>query len=163
MVKEIGHVSFKVTDMKAALDFYVKKLGFRKCFEIRRREDGQTPTEDEVVRDSGTYDRDKVWIVYVQAAERQFIELFTMDEGDEATRNNENGVGYLHLAVIVENIHAFREEIVSRGVEIDIEPKMGMDGTWQMWIHDPDGNKIECMQYTEKSAQLLYTCAPCHF
>ena len=38
MVKEIGHVSFKVTDMKAALDFYVKKLGFRKCFEIRRRE-----------------------------------------------------------------------------------------------------------------------------
>ena len=157
MVKEIGHVSFKVKDMKAAQDFYVKGMGFHKCFEIRRRPDGEVPTADEVVQDSGSYDRDKVWIVYIQAAERQFIELFTLDEGDGETRGEENCVGYLHLALIVEDIHAFREEIVSRGVEIDIEPKMGMDGTWQMWVHDPDGNKIECMQYTDKSAQLRYS------
>ena len=30
-----------------------------------------------------------------------------------------------------------------------------MDNTWQMWSHDPDGNKIEFMQYTEKSFQLV--------
>lgn len=157
MVKEIGHVSFKVKDMKAAQDFYVKGMGFHKCFEIKRRPDGEVPTAEEVVQDSGSYDRDKVWIVYIQAAERQFIELFTLDEGDGETRGEENCVGYLHLALIVEDIHAFREEIVSRGVEIDIEPKMGMDGTWQMWVHDPDGNRIECMQYTDKSAQLRYS------
>ncbi len=157
MVKEIGHVSFKVKDMKVSQDFYIKKMGFRKCFEIKRRADGGVPTEDEVVKDSGTYDRDKVWIVYIQVADRQFIELFTLDAGDEENSHQENSTGYLHLAIIVEDIQAFRDEIVSRGVEIDIEPKMGMDGTWQMWVHDPDGNKIECMQYTEKSAQLLYS------
>lgn len=37
-----------------------------------------------------------------------------------------NGIGYLHLALILEDIHAYREEIVSRGTEIDIEPRMGM-------------------------------------
>lgn len=157
MVKEIGHVSFKVRDMKASQEFYINNLGFRKCFEIKRNPEGGEPTPKEVVRDSETYDNDKLWITYIQAAERQFIELFTMDKGDSDALGKENGIGYLHLALIVEDIHAFREEIASRGTIIDIEPKMGMDGTWQMWIRDPDGNKIECMQYTEKSAQLLYT------
>ena len=157
MIKEIGHVSFKVRDMKVSQEFYIQKLGFRKCFEIKRNPDGGEPTPKEVVQDSGTYDNDKLWITYIQAAERQFIELFTMDEGDSDALPQGNDIGYLHLAMIVEDIHAYREEIVSRGTEIDIEPRMGMDGTWQMWIHDPDGNKIECMQYTDKSAQLIYT------
>lgn len=29
----------------------------------------------------------------------------------------------------------------------------GQSETWQMWIHDPDGNKFEIMQYTDKSLQ----------
>ena len=31
--------------------------------------------------------------------------------------------------------------------------KMGMDGSLQMWIGDPDGNAIEVMQYTPNSLQ----------
>lgn len=157
MVKEIGHVSFKVRDMESAQKFYIHKLGFEKCFEIKRNPNGGEPTSREVVKDSMTFDTDKLWITYIRVAERQFIELFTMDEGDNDCLPDTDSAGYLHLALIVENIHTFREELVHRGTEIDIEPKMGMDGTWQMWIHDPDGNKIECMQYTKKSAQLLYT------
>lgn len=156
MIKEIGHVSFKVTDMKKALEFYVDKMGFKKCFEIKRRPDGSRPEATEVVQDSGTCDRDKVWIVYVQVSPSQFIELFTLDPGEEAGGSKDDPIGYLHLALIVEDIHAYCDELINRGVEIDIEPKMGMDGTWQMWIHDPDGNKMECMQYTENSAQLKY-------
>lgn len=156
MVKEIGHVSFKVRDMQKSQEFYIQKLGFTKCFEIKRNPNGGEPTPEEVVKDSQTYDRDKLWITYIQVAKRQFIELFTLDEGDEVSETETSGAGYLHMALIVADIHAYREEIASRGVEIDVEPKMGMDGTWQMWLHDPDGNKIECMQYTENSAQLLY-------
>ncbi len=157
MIKEIGHVSFKVKDMKASQKFYVEQMGFRKCFEIMKNPDGGESTPREVVKDSGTYDPDKLWITYIQVSESQFIELFTSQPEDEKPDPSEDRIGYLHLAMIVEDIHAYRDELVSRNVEIDIEPKMGMDGTWQMWIHDPDGNKIECMQYTEKSAQLLYT------
>jgi hypothetical protein len=46
-----------------------------------------------------------------------------------------------------------REELVKNGVEIDIEPNKGQSETWQMWIHDPDGNKFEIMQYTPLSLQ----------
>ena len=46
-----------------------------------------------------------------------------------------------------------REELVKAGIEIDIEPNKGQSETWQMWIHDPDGNKFEIMQYTDKSLQ----------
>ena len=42
---------------------------------------------------------------------------------------------------------------VKAGVDIDIEPNKGQSETWQMWIHDPDGNKFEIMQYTDKSLQ----------
>ena len=40
------------------------------------------------------------------------------------------------------------------GINIDIEPKIGNSHTWQMWIHDPDGNRIEMMQYTDESFQI---------
>ena len=31
--------------------------------------------------------------------------------------------------------------------------KRGVDGTWQCWLTDPDGTKIELFEYTEDSAQ----------
>ena len=42
---------------------------------------------------------------------------------------------------------------IEAGIEIDIEPNKGQSETWQMWIHDPDGNKCEIMQYTDLSLQ----------
>lgn len=54
---------------------------------------------------------------------------------------------------MVDDIHEAREELVKAGIEIDIEPNKGQSETWQMWIHDPDGNKFEIMQYTDKSLQ----------
>lgn len=156
MIKEIGHVSFKVEDMEASQKFYIEQMGFRKCFEIMKNPDGGESTPREVVRNSGTFDSEKLWITYIQVSESQFIELFTSKPQEKKEVFSEERIGYLHLALIVDDIHAYRNELATRNVKIDIEPKMGMDGTWQMWIHDPDGNKIECMQYTEKSAQILY-------
>ena len=49
----------------------------------------------------------------------------------------------------------FTEKIRATGAPIDSEPAMGMEHTWQMWSHDPDGNKIEFMQYTDKSYQVV--------
>ena len=49
---------------------------------------------------------------------------------------------------MVDDIYEAREELVKAGIEIDIEPNKGQSETWQMWIHDPDGNKFEIMQYT---------------
>ena len=62
-------------------------------------------------------------------------------------------LGYSHFALMVDDIFEAREEVVKAGVDIDIEPNKGQSETWQMWIHDPDGNKFEIMQYTDKSLQ----------
>ena len=44
--------------------------------------------------------------------------------------------------------------IEAAGEKIIIGPKVGVDGNWQVWTVDPDGNKIEIMQYAENAMQL---------
>ncbi len=34
------------------------------------------------------------------------------------------------------------------------EKTMGSDHTYQFWVTDPDGNRIEIQQYTDRSAQI---------
>ena len=38
---------------------------------------------------------------------------------------------------------------------IDVKPKLNCDHTWALWFHDPDGNRIEVHQYTERSFELI--------
>ena len=59
----------------------------------------------------------------------------------------------LFFALMVDDIFEARKELIEAGIEIDIEPNKGQSETWQMWIHDPDGNKFEIMQYTDLSLQ----------
>ena len=43
-------------------------------------------------------------------------------------------------------------EIRAKGIAVT-DPFLAMDESWQAWITDPDGNRIEIHQYTEKSWQ----------
>jgi hypothetical protein len=38
-------------------------------------------------------------------------------------------------------------------VALDRETVIGLDGNWQAWVKDPDGNAIEFMQLSEDSPQ----------
>ena len=46
--------------------------------------------------------------------------------------------------------------MIERGGKEYIETniKLGMDKSLQMWIHDPEGNRFELMEYTDESYQL---------
>ena len=88
-----------------------------------------------------------------QLAPGQYLELFPKGDGQLEHESPDTRLGYSHFALMVDDIHEAREELVKAGVEIDIEPNKGQSETWQMWVHDPDGNKFEIMQYTEKSLQ----------
>lgn len=83
-----------------------------------------------------------------------FIELFDREDATVPNPPSDEQFNYKHLALEVDDIHALKEELIRRGVEIDRGPTFGIEGTWQMWTHDPDGNQIEWMQYTETSMQL---------
>ena len=38
---------------------------------------------------------------------------------------------------------------------IDSEIELGLENTWVFWMHDPDGNKFEIMEYTKDSYQVV--------
>jgi predicted enzyme related to lactoylglutathione lyase len=52
----------------------------------------------------------------------------------------------------VDDIEQTVRALRARGVEVS-EVKMGGDQSWQAWLADPDGNRIELHQYTPESWQ----------
>lgn len=155
-IKEIGHLAFTCADLDASVAFYRDKLGFTTKFTISYGEllDSMGPSPDpETAARLGAI-RDRIWISYMDVGNGQFVELF--DKGSATIPCVPTGahLNYNHLALLVDDIHAAHAELVEKGVPIDTPPKLGLEGTWQMWSHDPDGNKIEFMQYTAASWQL---------
>lgn len=134
--KGIGHVAFNVRDMEKTIAFYEETLGFKKAFEIQRPENGEP------------------WIVYVYGGSGQFIELF-YGGVNEIPYQDEN-IGFFHICVAVDDIHAAWKKVVETGAPMDDAPKQGADYNWQCWTHDPDGNKIELMQISEDSPQMKF-------
>jgi lactoylglutathione lyase len=130
MIKGIAHVAYLVSDLEKSLDFYVNKLGFQKKFTLNN-EDG------------------KLWIVYLQISENQFIELFPENAFDNKVHNG----SYQHLCLEVDNLDDLVNELQDKGVEIDEPIITGIDHNLQAWIHDPDGNPIELMEYGQDSLQ----------
>ena len=131
MITGIGHAAFRVTDIDRALDFYCGKLGLRRAFHLDRE---GTPSP---------------WIVYLQVAPGSFIELFPGAVG--RAPESEETAGYSHLCLAVDDLEATLEELGARGLPITDELEMGLDGNWQYWITDPDGNRIELMQIMPES------------
>ena len=130
MISGIGHMAIRISDLDAALSFYGDGLGFQEAFRLDR--DGE------------------VRLVYLQVVRGQFVELFP---GGEPAAEAGKEVGYVHLCLAVDDIQATVEEASARGVVFDGEPKLGLDGNWQVWTTDPDGNRIEFMQIMPDSLQ----------
>lgn len=146
------HIAFYTARYDEMVDFYVNKLGFKYKydvkFEVYTGYDNR-PQLQQIAKEHPE------WILnaYIEVCQGQFIELFPIHQ--EIDGNVSKPVdGYHHFALIVDDIHAAKEELISKGVPIDTDISIGPSGTYQMWTHDPDGNKFEVMQYTEKSMQL---------
>ncbi len=127
MITGIAHNAVKVTNMEATLDFYCNKLGFKKAFEIA--DDNNNP-----------------WIVYVKIRDGQFIEFFY--DGLKEQKSN-----FMHVCLECDDVYKTVDELIEKGVEIDVMPSQGKDLNYQAWIHDPDGNKIELMTIDPNSPQ----------
>ena len=95
--------------------------------------------------------------VYFECGDTTFIEIFDKElaakqwggDGLPLTAGNR----YNHLCLEVIDIPAHCEKLRARGV--DIGPiTTGLDHSFQAWTADPDGNKLEFMEYTHRSWQL---------
>jgi len=128
MITGLAHVCFTVADLEASIAFYQDKLGFSHAFDF--------------INNDG-----KRFGVYLHIGGRNFIELF---EGklDQPAK----GQPYRHICLEVNDIKATASELRSQDVEVS-EVKMGSDNSWQAWLTDPDGNRIELHEYTPESKQ----------
>lgn len=145
------HVAFFTSRMEEMIAFYTDKLEGRikvlvKYGEYLDRDD--RPAFQQIARE----DPDRIFNVYIEVAEGQFIELFPLSEAEAAERNGKTG--YDHFALTVNDIFETRRILEEKGIVFDTEISKGPSGTYQMWLHDPDGNRFEIMQYTAESYQV---------
>lgn len=149
---EIMHLSFYTDNMDAMRDFYENKLGLKATIIMRYEAYLNQPNKGAWAERAVTRPKDIAYI-FIELAPGQYLELFPRADHQQEHEVPDTRLGYSHFALMVDDIFEAREELVKAGVEIDIEPNKGQSETWQMWIHDPDGNKFEIMQYTPLSLQ----------
>lgn len=128
---QLAHVCVLTHDLKAAEHFYCEVLGLKRSFDFTRK-DGRIG-------------------FYLEAGARTFIEVFT---NPEAPFKHQGQVD--HLCLEVASLDKALEALRQHGIEIrDGQKKKGVDETWQAWIKDPSGTKIELFEYTDRSAQFV--------
>lgn len=131
MIKSLAHVCFTVSDLDNSIAFYCDKLGLTPAFDFVNAQ-GQR------------------FGVYLHVGGRSFVELFRGELAEPA-----KGQSYRHFCLEVDDIEATVAELRSRGVEVT-DPKLGSDNSWQAWLNDPDGNRIELHAYTPESRQAAW-------
>ncbi len=153
MFKSLMHASFFAENLDEMTDFYVNKLGAKIKMLIRNRAYADKPNHSFYKR--ALENPDGICIVYFEIAPGQFIEFFPKEEKQEPHRGWNQDVGYSHIGILVEDLFETKRELEERGLKFLTEPTIGNSHTWQMWLEDPEGNRIEFMQYTEESFQIV--------
>ena len=131
-IKGYAHVAIKVSDLDRTLAFYVGKLGFAEMMRLYNK-DGST------------------WLVYLRITDTQYLEVFPGADSDRAPGSNSNGVN--HMCLETDDLKALIADVEAAGIALTAPFKLGLDGNYQAWIADPDGNRIELMQMDPESMQ----------
>jgi len=147
------HIAFFTDQMDEMIDFYANKLGaeikvIAKYKQYMNRDD--RPVQQKIAKENP----EKIFNVYLQLCPGQFIELFPKKEGQKEHDGFNESLGYSHFSLTVKDINEAKKEMEQSGIAIDTPISIGPSATYQFWIHDPDGNKIEVMQFTEHSYQV---------
>ncbi len=138
MIRQLAHLNFVTNDLSRVIDFYVNKLGMKVKFTLDNKQ-GQP------------------FGYYFECGNSTFIEFFDQTMAAEVWGGKVEelviGNRYRHFCLEVTGLDEFCKTLKSKGVEVS-EITMGMDNARQAWIEDPDGNRIELMEYGASSLQL---------
>lgn len=163
-ITRLAHIAFQVRNLDETLRYYCDGLGLREHFRISFGElremmdqdgrEGRPHAADDRLRAYIDRHLDDPWIVYLEVAPLQYIEIFPAIEpeslGDPLGADSHN-----HLCLEVDDAQATWEGLVARGFRTDGPPRTGPDNSVQFWLTDPDGHRIELMQYTPTSLQRI--------
>ncbi|NQU75185.1 MAG: VOC family protein [Planctomycetes bacterium] len=128
MIKGLAHICFIVRDLEASIRFYRDVLGLTPAFDF--------------VNDQG-----HSFGILLHAGKRCFVELFKGEPVPQTPNQS-----YSHCCLEVDDIQVAVAQLRAKDVEVT-EPIIGSDHSWQAWLNDPDGNRIELHAYTPQSKQ----------
>jgi catechol 2,3-dioxygenase-like lactoylglutathione lyase family enzyme len=121
------HAGFIVKDRAAEDHFYRDILGFHLYWHGGMKDDATSWVDMQVP--DGTD-----WIEYM---------LNVPDKADHHTLGVMN-----HVALGVPDIRAAEEQLRKNGWSGNEQPKIGLDGKWQLNLYDPDDTRVELMEFT---------------
>ena len=129
--KTLIHAGFVVKDMAAENRFYVDVLGFRLYWQGGFKDNGLDWYELQVP------DGDN-WIEYMLNI--------------PATASHKELGAQNHFSFGVPGIQAAAEQLRKNGVEKIAGPEVGRDGKWGLDAYDPDGTRVEVVEFTPEKA-----------
>jgi catechol 2,3-dioxygenase-like lactoylglutathione lyase family enzyme len=109
----------RVSAFAAAEAFYSGRLGFHKEWEYRPHGDGSEPVYAGFARDGA----------------RLHVSSFAGD-----------GVDGTVVLFYTRDVDALHREFTQAGIEVDLEPYDQSWGNREMYLHDPDGNRLRFSQ-----------------
>lgn len=158
-VNYITQVALQVKDAINMKHFYCKGLGLNTVYTLTyddlRKFLEQSGQADEKTLMGLRMMGDQPWIDYIETAPHQYIELFyisgqTLNED----RDLQDAYGYQHICLEVLDINAAWSAVTANGLKPDTPIRQGADGAYQFWLVDPDGNRLELMEYVPGAKQL---------
>ncbi len=163
--RTISHLGFNCKDIVKSIAFYRDILGCEEKFTLTYNDMADDLTckavaagkKPGILIKAMRFMGKKTWLTYMSWGDNSFIELFSIPAAKrKRIPDPKNDLNYTHFALEVSDLNAFREQVICSGgaAYLDTEISMGVDNTWQMWMHDPDGNPFEVMQYTPQSYQI---------
>ena len=162
IIKPNAHLGFNCKDLDRTQKFYEDVLGCREKFTlyygdlITANQDRLDQIDPEEVR-KWEQNKSVRWIVYLEWMDGYFIELFNEIGAHKDNPYDPENYGYTHFDFVVDDIQAFRQELIDKGAGeyIDIEPAPSIDRNYTMWFHDPEGNRIEVHEYGPDAMQIV--------
>ena len=120
------HVGLRIADLEQSLAFY-GAIGYEVLGDVPATELGR--------------------LTMLKLPGDEFVSLELVHDRDHGPV--ESG-GFSHLVIQVEDIHATRAQLAVRGVHTE-EPASpdGSTDFWTAWVTDPDGYRIELVQWPE--------------
>lgn len=128
LITQIAHICIGAIDLKQSEHFYCTALGLKKKFRF--------------IRDG------KEFGFYLDLGNETFIEIFEQTALESSERHP-----IKHLCLQVADVDAVIGVLRSYGYPVS-DKKLGTDRSWQCWVSDPHGVRIEMHQYTPESSQL---------
>lgn len=120
----VAHVGLYVSDLGKAEDFYGHLLGFAH-FSLDKPTGG-------------------LMLNYYKVNDHQYIEIYPGLKGDEQDRLS-------HVAFETTDARKMRDYLASKGLKVPDALKPGLDNNLTFMVDDPEGRKIEFVQYMPES------------